>query len=170
MQVIESLLNYCLEMKITLLFVGKTSDKYIETGIDKYFKRLKRYIQFDIEVIPALKNTRHLSEAQIKEKESDLILSKLNTTDTVVLLDERGKDLTSLQFADFIQKRMNLSTKNLVFIVGGAYGFSESVYEKASNKLSLSRMTFSHQIIRLIFMEQIYRVFTIINNEPYHHE
>ncbi len=157
-------------MKITLLFVGKTSDKNIDTGIDKYFNRLKRYIQFDIEVIPALKNTRSLSETQIKEKEGDLILSKLNTSDYVVLLDERGKELTSLKFADFIQKRMIQSSKNLVFIVGGAYGFSESVYKKASYKLSLSQMTFSHQIIRLIFMEQIYRAFTIINNEPYHHE
>lgn len=157
-------------MKITLLFVGKTSDKNIDTGIDKYFNRLKRYIQFDIEVIPALKNTRSLSETQIKDKEGDLILSKLNTSDYIVLLDERGKELTSLKFADFIQKRMIQSSKNLVFIVGGAYGFSESVYQKASYKLSLSQMTFSHQIIRLIFMEQIYRAFTIINNEPYHHE
>lgn len=157
-------------MKVTLILVGKTTDQAVVMGLDKYFKRLKRYIHFSLEIIPGLKNTKNLSESEIKTKEGVLILSKLPETGFLVLLDEKGKEMTSVQFADFIESKMIQSVKNLVFIVGGAYGFSDEVYQKAASKLALSQMTFSHQIIRLIFMEQIYRAFTIINKEPYHHE
>lgn len=157
-------------MKISLVLVGKTTDKIVELGIEKYLKRMKRYIQFKVEVIPALKNTRNMNEAEIKLKEGELILNKLTTFDFLVLLDENGKEMTSVKFASFIEKSMLQSVKNLVFVVGGAYGFSDAVYKKANQKISLSQMTFSHQIIRMIFLEQIYRAFTIINNEPYHHE
>lgn len=157
-------------MKISLILVGKTTDSIVEKGIEKYLKRMKRYIQFKVEIIPALKNTKNMNEAEIKLKEGDLILNKLNSSDFLVLLDEKGKEMTSIQFASFIEKSMLQSVKNLVFVVGGAYGFSDVVYKKANQKISLSQMTFSHQIIRMIFLEQIYRAFTIINNEPYHHE
>lgn len=157
-------------MKITLILVGKTTDDYIKTGMDKYINRLKKYVGFNIEIIPALKKTRNLSQDQIKEKEGEQILNKINATDTLVLLDEKGKEMNSVSFSNYIQKSMLQSIKNLVFVVGGAYGFSPVVYKKASSKLSISQMTFSHQIIRLIFLEQLYRAFTIVNNEPYHHE
>lgn len=157
-------------MKITLLLTGKTTEDYILKGMGNYIKRLKRYIGFNIEVIPALKSTKNLSQEQIKTKEGDLILNKLNSGDVLILLDEKGKEMPSTGFSKFIQNHMLQSTKNLVFVVGGAYGFSQEVYKKAYSKLSISQMTFSHQIIRLIFLEQLYRAFTIINNEPYHHE
>lgn len=157
-------------MKISLILVGKTTDKIVDLGMEKYLKRMKRYIQFKVEVIPALKNTRNMNEAEIKLKEGEIILNKLTPFDFLVLLDENGKEMTSVDFASFIEKSMLQSIKNLVFVVGGAYGFSEAVYKKANRKISLSQMTFSHQIIRMIFLEQIYRAFTIINNEPYHHE
>lgn len=157
-------------MKITLLLTGKTTDDYILKGMDNYIKRLKRYIGFNIDVIPALKSTKNLSQEQIKVKEGDLILNRLGPGDVLILLDEKGKEMTSIGFSKFIQDHMLQSTKKLVFVVGGAYGFSQEVYKKANSKLSISQMTFSHQIIRLIFLEQLYRAFTIINNEPYHHE
>lgn len=157
-------------MKIKLLVVGKTTDEYIQAGMDNYIKRIKRYIGFDIEIIPALKNTKNLSINQIKEKEGELITGKLQSGELLILLDEKGKQMNSIDFSKMIQQQMLQGFKNVVFVIGGAYGFSQNVYQKASSKLSISQMTFSHQIIRLIFLEQLYRAFTIINNEPYHHE
>jgi len=157
-------------MKITLILVGKTTDKPVEVGMDKYVKRIQRYLPFQLDIIPALKNAKKMSEAEIKQKEGDLILNKITTTDHIVLLDEKGKEYTSVLFSSFIKKKMVHGMKSLVFVIGGAYGFSDTVYSRAQSKLALSQMTFSHQLIRLIFLEQLYRSFTIINNEPYHHE
>ncbi len=157
-------------MKISLIVVGKTTDKAVIMGVEKYFKRMKRYITFKIEVIPALKNAKNLSEKEIKNKEGEMILNKLQAGDFLLLLDEKGKEYNSKSFASFIENKMIHGTRHLVFLIGGAYGFSEEVYQKAQHKMALSQMTFSHQIIRMIFMEQIYRAFTIINKEPYHHE
>ncbi len=157
-------------MKITLILVGKTTDKPVEVGMEKYIKRIQRYIPFQLEVIPALKNTKKMSESEIKLKEGELILNKVSALDHIVLLDEKGKEFTSKQFSVFIRQKMIHGMKSLVFIIGGAYGFSDAVYHRAHSKLAISQMTFSHQLIRLIFLEQLYRAFTIINNEPYHHE
>ncbi|AUC15561.1 23S rRNA (pseudouridine(1915)-N(3))-methyltransferase RlmH [Tenacibaculum sp. SZ-18] len=157
-------------MKIKLLAVGKTDDKNLNQLIELYQNRLKHYVKFDIEIIPDIKNAKNLSEAQQKEKEGDLILSKLQNTDQLILLDDKGKQYTSIEFSSFLQKKMNSGIKQLVLVIGGPYGFSEAVYKKASGKLSLSKMTFSHQMIRLFIVEQIYRGFTILRNEPYHHE
>lgn len=157
-------------MRITLLVVGKTNDKNFIAGIDEYAKRIKHYISFDIEVIPELKNTKSLSEEQQKEKEAELILKSFQQGECVVLLDEHGKEFRSMEFASWMEKKMASGLRRLVFVVGGPYGFSQRVYQAAHEKISLSRMTFSHQMIRLIFAEQIYRAMTIINNEPYHHE
>lgn len=157
-------------MKIKLLAVGKTDDKNLNQLIELYQNRLKHYVKFEIEIIPDIKNAKNLSEAQQKEKEGDLILSKLQNTDQLILLDDKGKQYTSIEFSSFLQKKMNSGIKQLVLIIGGPYGFSEAVYKKASGKLSLSKMTFSHQMIRLFIVEQIYRGFTILRNEPYHHE
>jgi 23S rRNA (pseudouridine1915-N3)-methyltransferase len=157
-------------MKITLLTVGKTEDKYILEGIEKYLKRLKHYIKFEIIEIPELKKTKSLSEDQQKSKEAEMIFKQLNHTDHVVLLDERGKELSSMHFADFMNKKMIGSVQQLVFIVGGPYGFDASLHQRAQDKLSLSKMTFSHQMVRLFFVEQVYRAFTILKGEPYHHE
>lgn len=157
-------------MKINLLSVGKTEEKYLNEGIDIYLKRLKHYIKLEITELPELKNTKGLSQDQQKTKEAELILKKITSTDFVVLLDERGQELSSLQFADLLNKRMLASTQNLVFIIGGPYGFDSSVYQRANEKLSLSKLTFSHQMVRLFFAEQVYRAFTILKGEPYHHE
>jgi len=157
-------------MKISLILVGKTTEKQLETGTDEYIKRLSHYTKFDFLVIPELKNTKSLSEFQQKEKEAELILAKLKTDDFVVLLDENGVQYGSEELAGFIEKKAVGGTKNLVFIVGGPYGFHESVYQRANHKLSLSKLTFSHQMVRLIFVEQIYRAFTILKGEPYHHK
>ncbi|MCH2032042.1 MAG: 23S rRNA (pseudouridine(1915)-N(3))-methyltransferase RlmH [Tenacibaculum sp.] len=157
-------------MKIKLLAVGKTDDKNLNQLIELYQNRLKHYVKFEIEIIPDIKNAKNLSEAQQKEKEGDLILSKLQNTDQLILLDDKGKQYTSIEFSSFLQKKMNSGIKQLVLVIGGPYGFSEAVYTKASGKLSLSKMTFSHQMIRLFIVEQIYRGFTILRNEPYHHE
>lgn len=157
-------------MKILLLVVGKTTENYFAQAINEYHCRLKHYISFEMEVIPELKNTKNLTFDQQKEKEADLILKYLQPGDYTVLLDERGKDYTSMQFADYIEKKMHFVPKRLIFIVGGPYGFSESIYKIANEKISLSKMTFSHQMIRLIFIEQLYRAMSILNNEPYHHE
>ncbi len=157
-------------MDIKLFLHGKTEEAYLQEGILKYTKRLKRYISFSEFVIPALKKTKNLSFDEIKQKEGDLLMTKLKASDTLVLLDEKGKNFSSSEFAGFMQTKMNQSTKSLVFVVGGAYGFSAKVYQRANFKISLSRMTFSHQMIRLLFVEQIYRAFTILNHEPYHHE
>lgn len=138
--------------------------------MDDYTKRLSFYIKFDLEVIPDLKNAKNLSEAQQKEKEGEMILAKLSASDRLILLDENGKSFSSLAFADDLQKKMNSGIKTLVFVIGGPYGFSETVYKKADGKVSLSAMTFSHQMVRLFFIEQVYRAFTILRNEPYHHQ
>lgn len=157
-------------MKITLLVVGRTVDSNITAGIQDYTQRLSHFAQFDITVIPELKNAKKLSEAQQKEAEGDLILKVLQPGDRVVLLDEGGREYRSTEFAAWIEHKQNISTKRLVFIVGGPYGFAPKVYDAAHEKLSLSKMTFSHQIVRAIFTEQLYRAFTIIKGEPYHHE
>lgn len=157
-------------MNIKLLAIGKTDNKCLQELIDDYKKRLSHYIKFDFEIIADIKNAKNLSELQQKEKEGELILSKITNTDFVILLDENGKSFSSIDFADFLQKKMNAGIKTLVFVIGGPYGFSKSVYEKAQCKISLSAMTFSHQMIRLFITEQIYRAFTIIKNEPYHHQ
>ena len=157
-------------MKILLLVIGKTDEKYLMEGMAKYQGRLKHYVPFDYEEIPDIKNRKVLSEAQQKKKEADLILAKLKAGDKLVLLDEKGKEYRSLDFSKHLQQQMNAGIKRLVFVVGGPYGFDESVYKKAQGKLSLSKMTFSHQMIRLFFIEQIYRGMTILKNEPYHHE
>ena len=157
-------------MKITLLVVGRTVDSNIIAGIKDYTQRVSHFAQFEMEIIPELKNARKLSEAQQKEQEGEYILKALQAGDRVVLLDEGGKEYRSTEFAAWIEHKQNISTKRLVFIVGGPYGFAPKVYEAAHEKLSLSKMTFSHQMIRLLFVEQLYRAYTIINKLPYHHE
>lgn len=157
-------------MTIKLIAIGKTDNKQLQLLIDDYIKRLGYYVKFILEIIPDIKNSKNLSEAQQKQKEGELILSKLNTTDVLVLLDENGKQLSSMGFSSYLQKHMNSGIKQLVFVIGGPYGFSEDIYKKANGKLSLSKMTFSHQMIRLFFIEQLYRGFTILKNEPYHHQ
>jgi 23S rRNA (pseudouridine1915-N3)-methyltransferase len=157
-------------MKITLLTIGKTEDSYLKDGIDKYLSRLKHYIKFEIVEIPELKNTKALSQEQQKVKEAELIFKNTTTTDHIILLDERGSELNSVQFSAILNKKMIASIQNLVFIIGGPYGFDDSVYKRANDKLSLSQMTFSHQMVRLFFVEQVYRAFTILKGEPYHHQ
>ena len=156
-------------MKIQLILIGKTDTSYLMEGIKEYKNRLVHYIPFEMEVLPDIRNTRNLSETQQKEKEGEMILKALQAGDHVVLLDERGKEFTSLQFASYLEKKTLTVAKRLVFVIGGPYGFSEAVYKAASEKISLSQMTFSHQMIRLIFIEQLYRAMTILRGEPYHH-
>jgi len=157
-------------MKITFLTVGKTEDAYLKDGIDKYVKRLKHYTKLVIIEIDELKNTKALTQDQQKAKEAELILKKITPLDHVILLDEKGMEFSSSQFAAYLSKKAISSVTSLVFIVGGPYGFDQSVYARANDKLSLSSMTFSHQMVRLFFVEQLYRAFTIIKGEPYHHE
>lgn len=157
-------------MTITLLAIGKTDNKLLISLIDEYIKRLGFYVKFSLDIIPDIKNSKNLSEAQQKQKEGELILKKITPNTTLILLDENGKQLDSIGFSSYLQKHMNSGIKQLVFVVGGPYGFSEEVYKKANGKLSLSKMTFSHQMIRLFFIEQLYRGFTILQNEPYHHK
>ncbi len=157
-------------MKIILLVVGRTVEQHFITAINDYVQRTKRYIPFQMEVIPELKNTKNSSMEQQKEREGELICKALQPGDVTVLLDEGGKELRSIEFADYMKHKMNTVNKRLVFIIGGPYGFSEKVYQAADEKLSLSRMTFSHQMIRLIFVEQLYRAMNILNGGPYHHE
>ena len=156
-------------MNIKLLTIGKTDNKQLDALIEDYKKRLGFYIKFQIEIIPDIKNVKNLSEAQQKQKEGELILGKINTTDALILLDENGKQFNSIEFSKYLQKHMNSGIKQLVFVIGGPYGFSDDVYKKANGKISLSKMTFSHQMVRLFFTEQLYRGFTILRNEPYHH-
>ena len=156
-------------MNIKLIAIGKTDNKNLQALIDEYTKRLGFYIKFDLDVIPDIKNVKNLSESEQKAKEGQLILTKLTPTDQLILLDENGKEFNSVGFSDFLQKKMNSGIKTLVFVIGGPYGFSEEVYQKAQGKVALSQMTFSHQMVRLFVIEQIYRGFTILNNEPYHH-
>ena len=157
-------------MKITLLTVGKTDRDWVKQGLDIYTSRLKHYISFVITEIPELKNVSALSKDQIKTREAELILKNIKPTDDVILLDERGKEYSSMEFAKVLQDKISYTGKDIVFIIGGAYGFSNDVYQRANSKMSLSRMTFSHQMVRAIFAEQIYRAFTIMRGEPYHHE
>lgn len=157
-------------MNIILTVIGKTDNSFVAEGYEEYFKRIKRYLKFEFKVIRDIKNSGNLDENVQKKMEGEKILEGITSSDIIVLLDENGKEFSSREFAGFISKQMNASVKNLVFIVGGPYGFSEEVYHRANYKISLSRMTFSHQLIRLIFAEQLYRAFAIINNEPYHHD
>lgn len=157
-------------MKITLAVVGKTSIGYLKDGIEEYVKRLKHYVSFDIKYIDDIKNTKNISEDQQKRIEGVKILSIIDKSDFLVLLDEHGKEHTSMQFSNYIQKRMLSGVKRIVFVIGGPYGFSQEVYDRSDDKVSFSKMTFNHEMIRLIFTEQLYRAFTIINHEPYHHE
>tara|TARA_R110002050_G_scaffold74772_6_gene160368 strand:- start:149893 stop:150366 length:474 start_codon:yes stop_codon:yes gene_type:complete len=157
-------------MTIRLIAIGKTDNRELESLIDDYKKRLGFYINFSLDIIPDIKNTKNLSKEQQKQKEGELILKKLNNTDTLILLDENGKQLDSVAFSAYLQKHMNSGIKQLVLVIGGPYGFSEELYKKANGKLSLSKMTFSHQMVRLFIIEQLYRGFTILKNEPYHHQ
>ena len=157
-------------MNIELIVVGKTDMKEVETLVAMYAKRLNHYVRFAITTIADVRNTKKLSEGEQKRLEGEAILRLLTPSDYLMLLDEHGAELRSIEFADLIEKRMSAGIKRLVFLIGGPYGFSEAVYARANGKLSLSKMTFSHQMIRLIFVEQLYRAFTILNNNPYHHE
>ena len=157
-------------MNIKILTIGKTDDKNLKSLIEDYSKRLSFYIKFDLEIIADIKNVKNLSESQQKQKEGELILSKIAPTDQLILLDENGKNFSSVTFANELQKKMNSGVKTLAFVIGGPYGFSDDVYKKANGKISLSMMTFSHQMVRLFFIEQLYRGFTILKNEPYHHQ
>ncbi len=157
-------------MIIKLIAIGKTDNVQLQQLIATYQKRLGFYIKFLMEIIPDVKHTKHLSKGQQKEKEAQLILTKLKPTDTLILLDEKGKQLNSIEFSTYLQKHMNSGIKQLVFVIGGPYGFSEALYKQAKGKLSLSKMTFSHQMVRLFFVEQLYRGFSILKNEPYHHQ
>lgn len=158
-----------MNMKTLLILVGKTTDKHFQAGISDYTERISHYMPFELMTIPELKNTKSLSEDQQKTAEGELILKQLQPSDTVVLLDEHGKELRSMEFAKWLEQKRN-TARRLVFIIGGPYGFSADVYTRANELLSLSKMTFSHQMIRLIFTEQVYRACTIIKGEPYHHE
>lgn len=157
-------------MRITLLTVGKTDKDWVRQGLDIYTSRLKHYIPFSIVEIPELKNVSSMSREQIKVREGEIILKNIKPGDDMILLDERGRTYSSLEFAKLLQDKISYAGKDIVFVIGGAYGFSQAVYDRAGSKMSLSRMTFSHQMVRAIFAEQIYRAFTIMRGEPYHHE
>lgn len=157
-------------MQIRLIAIGKTDHPAIQKLTAEYVQRLGHYIRFELEIIPDLKNTKSLSVSAQKAKEGELILKKILPSDDLILLDERGKTYSSLEFSKYIQKKMSSGLKQLVFLIGGPYGFSEPIYMRANAKISLSQLTFSHQMIRPFFIEQVYRAFTILNNEPYHHE
>ena len=157
-------------MKITLLTVGKTDKDWVKQGIDIYASRMKHYFPFYIVEIPELKNVSSLSQDQIKTKEGELILKNVKPTDDMILLDERGRVFSSMEFAKALQDKISYTGKDIVFVIGGAYGFSDAVRQRSNSKISLSRMTFSHQMVRAIFVEQLYRAFTIMKGEPYHHE
>ena len=156
-------------MTIKLLCIGKTDNRELKQLIEVYKKRLQFYNKFELDIIPDLKKTKSLDENQQKEKEGELILAKVQNSDFLVLLDENGKEFSSEKFSAYIQKRLNSGLKQLIFVIGGPYGFSEAVYQRADSKVALSQMTFSHQMVRLFFTEQLYRAFTILKNEPYHH-
>lgn len=157
-------------MQIRLIAVGKTDHKAIQELVTDYSKRLGHYIRFELEIIQDIKNAKNLSEQVQKEKEGEMILKKVLPSDELILLDENGKQFSSIDFSDFLQRKMNAGLKQLVFVIGGPYGFSDAVYQRANGKLSLSKMTFSHQMVRVFFIEQVYRAFTILKNEPYHHQ
>ena len=156
-------------MKIQLIAIGKTNQHFVKQGSDEFCNRLEHYYPFELEIIPEIKNTKNISVEQQKEKEGEVILRSFQPGDYVVLLDECGKEFTSVKFAEFIEKKTHASAKRLVFVIGGAYGFSPAVFEAAHEKIALSKMTFPHQLVRLIFLEQLYRAMTILHHEPYHH-
>ena len=157
-------------MKIKLYAIGKTDDKNLQALIQIYHKRLKHYINFELVILPDIKNSKNLSKNQQKENEGEVILKEIQSSDQIILLDEKGQEFRSIDFSKFLQKKMNSGIKQLVFVIGGPYGFSDKIYQNANGKVSFSRMTFSHQMIRLFIVEQIYRAFTILKKEPYHHE
>ncbi len=157
-------------MKITLLAIGKTNARFLQEGIDQYTKRLSHYIPFELKILPDVKTTKALTNEKQKEMEGQMFLSAIGQGDWVTLLDEKGKEFTSREFASYIDKKTITIPKNLIFIIGGPYGFSQEMYNRANEKLSLSKMTFSHEMIRLFFVEQIYRAMTILKGEPYHHD
>lgn len=158
-------------MKVESWCIGETAFDYLDEGVALYDKRLRHFLSaWEWVVIPNIKNAKNMSEAQLKDKEGELLLKKIEKGDFVVLLDERGKAYTSLQFASYLDQQLQQTHKRLIFIIGGAYGFSEAMYERANGKISLSNMTFSHQMIRLFWVEQLYRAMSILNNQPYHHE
>lgn len=157
-------------MKIVLMVVGKTSTNYLKVGIEEYVRRLSHYVAFDIQYLGDFKNAKSATENQQKTAEGRTILSSINAADHVILLDENGQEMTSVAWSQYLQRKMSSGVRRLVFVVGGPYGFSEEVYARANGKLSLSQMTFSHEMVRLIFVEQLYRAFTILNHEPYHHQ
>ena len=157
-------------MKIKIIAIGKTHKSFLIEGENEYIKRIKKYVAIEKIEIPDLKNAKKLTFNQIKEKEGKLLLAKIEPHSLIVLLDEKGKEYTSMKFSSWMQDKMNRGYKNIIFLIGGAYGFSDEVYKAANEKIALSKMTFSHQMIRMLFTEQIYRAFTILNNEPYHHE
>lgn len=156
-------------MKITLIVVGKTTDNRLTSLIEDYQNRLKHYVPFSLEVLPELRNAKSLSEEQQKTAEGEMILKTVSAAEEMILLDEHGKEFRSVEFSEYLQKKMSAG-RDIVFVVGGPYGFSEAVYQRANGKISLSKMTFSHQMVRLFFVEQIYRAMTILRHEPYHHE
>lgn len=162
-------LFYLCVMKIKLLVVGRTDQDYLAEGVAVYEKRLKNYVSFEMPVIPALKNAKNLSVEEQKSREGDMILKSVDRSDVLILLDEQGTEYTSLEFSGLIQQQMNSGVKTVVVAVGGPFGFSEEVYKRSGRKISLSRMTFSHQMVRLFFVEQLYRAMTILRGEPYHH-
>lgn len=159
-----------LKMKILLIVVGKTDQKWLTEGISQYVERLTHFCQFEMQVIPDIRNTKNMDQNVQKQREGELILNLLQPSDDVWLLDDKGREMTSAETARWLEKRMSQSTKRLVFIIGGPYGFSPDVYNRVPGRLSLSKMTFSHQMVRLTFVEQLYRAFAILNNLPYHHE
>ena len=157
-------------MKIILLAIGKTNAKYLQEGIEQYIKRLSHYIPFEFKILPDVKTTKGLTQEKQKEMEGQMFLNCIQSGDVVVLLDEKGKEMTSREFSVYLDKKMVTVAKNLIFVIGGPYGFSQEMYNRANEKLSLSKMTFSHEMIRMFFIEQIYRAMTILKGEPYHHD
>lgn len=156
-------------MKLSLLVIGKTDEEYLRKGIEIFLKRLPHYITFEMKIIPDIKNSKSISEQLQCEKESELLLKQISGSDELCLLDEKGIEFSSVEFSSFLEKKMIAGTKKLVFVIGGPYGFSQNIYNRANHKISLSKMTYSHQMVRLIFLEQLYRAFTILKGEPYHH-
>ncbi len=156
-------------MHVTLLCIGKTGKSFLEEGEKEYLKRLAHYISFELKILPDVKQAKNLSEEQIKQKEAEMFLEKIQSGDSVFLLDENGKEFSSVAFSQFLQEQFNRGGKHIYFLVGGPYGFHTSLYARAQGKISLSKMTFSHQMIRMFFIEQMYRAMTILKGEPYHH-
>jgi 23S rRNA (pseudouridine1915-N3)-methyltransferase len=156
-------------MKIKLLTIGKTEENYLRDGVEFYVKKLEHYFPFEYEELPALKQTKNLNFSEQKKREGEILFKKISPSDFVILLDERGKQYSSVEFSDFLQQKLSQNSKQILFIIGGAYGFSEEIYQRKNHSLSLSSMTFSHQMVRIIFLEQLYRGASILRNEPYHH-